>query len=156
MPGTQPQPSSDPDAVFAGLAPAVLLGLCIYGEARGEPVEGKVAVACVVRNRAAAKNGDYRLVILAPRQFSCFNIGDRNRPILEGLAQHFDVQNDPPLRECAWVAEGTVRGYLRDNTGGANHYLTAALFDDPTQRPPWANPIGVTARVGRHVFLRVA
>jgi spore germination cell wall hydrolase CwlJ-like protein len=40
------------DAELVGqLSQLDTLALTIYGEARGERVEGRVAVACVVRNR---------------------------------------------------------------------------------------------------------
>ena len=28
-----------------------VLGLTLYGEARGEPIEGQIAVACCIKNR---------------------------------------------------------------------------------------------------------
>jgi len=58
-----------------------LLTMCLWGEARNQPEEGVVAVAHVVRNRVlSGKWGDtWRDVLLAPKQFSCFNPNDLNR-----------------------------------------------------------------------------
>lgn len=58
-----------------------ILARTIYGEARGEPWEGKIAVAWVVRNRAERGGwwGDtIREVCLKPWQFSCWNETDPN------------------------------------------------------------------------------
>ena len=46
----------------------------LFGEARGEPVEGLIAVGSVIRNRvkAARFGSTYRAVCLARWQFSCW------------------------------------------------------------------------------------
>ena len=59
----------------------VVLALTIWGESRGECVEGQIAVACVVRNRlkrAISTAPRWRDICLAPEQFSCFNEDDPN------------------------------------------------------------------------------
>ena len=71
---------------FADLSEARLLGLCIWAEARGEGMEGRVAVGSVVLNRV--KHGrmndpwgrrygrSVHTVIMAPYQFSWLNSND--------------------------------------------------------------------------------
>ena len=59
-----------------------LLTGTIYGEARGEPWGGKVAVGMTVRERVRYPGHwkwgrNWREVMLAPEQFSCW--GDHNR-----------------------------------------------------------------------------
>ncbi len=66
-----------------------LLARCIWGEARGEPIQGKLAVAHVVLNRVKAQSyygKTIRDVILKPWQFSCFNENDPNllAPVRKG------------------------------------------------------------------------
>jgi len=64
-----------------------VLARTIYGEARGETVRGKEAVACVIMNRVrrAQERGGYwwgasvEKVCLKPWQFSCWNEHDPNR-----------------------------------------------------------------------------
>ncbi len=82
-------PLPDPKKPFKEQDPRVLLAMCIFGEARGEGDEGKLAVGCVVRNRVNSE-GRYGVgfpgVILKPWQFSSFNANDPNRhKLLEPL-----------------------------------------------------------------------
>ena len=50
-----------------------LYAATVFLEAEGEPEEGKVAVAWVIRNRIDAKTTTIREIALAPWQFSCWN-----------------------------------------------------------------------------------
>src|SRR5512134_3045692 len=54
----------------------------VYGEARGEPHEGRLAVAHVILNRARAGGWFGAGVSEVCLQFSCWNPGDPNRPRL--------------------------------------------------------------------------
>jgi hypothetical protein len=55
-----------------------ILALTLYGEARGEPIEGIIAVGCVIRNRVNDTKkrwpNTYRGVCLQPWQFSALNV----------------------------------------------------------------------------------
>lgn len=129
----------------------VLLSLLVWGEARGEPVEGQIAVAYVVRNRVRKGLRSWKQVMLQPYQFSCFNEGDPN------LSKIVELIGSPNrgglvLQQCYWVAQGVFEDMLLDNTGGATHYMTKSLYDSP-QRPSWARNMKVTKIIGRHVFL---
>ena len=80
-----------PDKPLAEQPPVSLLALTLWGEARGEPVLGKRAVAWVVRNRMSIAeawlerkgrqhplfgDGTVAGVVLRPYQFSCWLKGD--------------------------------------------------------------------------------
>ena len=57
----------------------VLLGLCVYGEARGESVLGQIAVSEVVFNRYDDSSKTIiEQILLRPLQFSCFNRGNKS------------------------------------------------------------------------------
>lgn len=146
------------------LTDAIALTATLFGEARGEPVLGQIAVACVVRNRVrqARVPRSYVDVCTAPWQFSCWHEDGANRD-LTLLVAHALVTAQPPglsagelraLRQCAWIAAGVISGELHDDpTGSATHYLTAQLFQ---RKPPsWAIDQPVLATIGAHVFLRV-
>ena len=88
------------------------LARTLYGEARGESRQGKIAVACVVLNRVKRKkmcgwrdiNG-YRVATVAatclkPWQFSCWNKNDPNRKI---IIQVTDA--NPKFAECLDIAQ---------------------------------------------------
>ncbi len=129
-----------------------ILTLTIYGEARGEPIEGQIAVGCVIRNRTNGKG--FSQVCLAPKQFSCWNEHDSNRVILEKIAQKMiagQVLNDNMLDQISWVAKGIINNLIIDNTHGAKNYLTRKLFiNNP---PSWAQNLkNEPLVIGRQLF----
>lgn len=132
-----------------------VLALTIYGEARGEPVEGQVAVGWVIKNRAAKRMQTIQEVCLAPAQFSCWwgddvnalRVRDRARRVLLG-----EVPADARWLAILQVAHQVLVGAIADPTAGSDHYLTTALYEsDP---PAWAKTMPVVAVIGRHTFLR--
>lgn len=131
-----------------------VLALTLWGEARGEPTVGKLAVASVLRNRKAALRWGttYDAVCRAPKQFSCWNDGDPNRPRLDELAgllaRGVDV-SDAALRECLWIADGVLGNAFPSLVGRALHYYATWL----PQPPKWASAGRVVATIGDHVFL---
>jgi N-acetylmuramoyl-L-alanine amidase len=131
------------------------LARTLWGEARGEPVDGQVAVAWVIRNRArrrtfagplAGRWGAVARVCTAPWQFSCWNESDPNRRRLEVLRQD-------EMRAQVEVARNVLEGLVEDATGGADHYHTIVAPAWATAWPPgWASQMRESARFGGHVF----
>lgn len=140
--------------------------LTLWAEARSEPIEGIVGVACVIRNRVLTPGrfgGTYAAVCLAPKQFSCWNDGpDENhqrvmalaRAVSNGLPERIELQRDPIIRQVRWVARGVQSGELLDRTKGASHYLTVDLYE--TAPPTWARDVREVLTLGTQVFLRAA
>lgn len=135
------------------------LTLTIWGESRGEPIDGKVGVAMVMRNRLGTKYRGaltYVDVCTAHAQFSAWTDEvtqmQAEAELLTGdptLAHH----PDPTLRLCWEIARATIAGTLSDNTRGSNHYLTTELYQSAT--PVWARGVAVLT-LGNQVFLNVA
>lgn len=125
-----------------------IMARTIYGEARGQGLEGMVAVASVILNRtlSPAKYG-YEIsgVCLKPMQFSCWNDEDPNLPILMK-----PPSGDLVFTTARIVANLAKKGLLRDNTGGANLYHSARMVDFPR----WASATGVVwkKQIGNHIF----
>ncbi|WP_084536686.1 cell wall hydrolase [Azospirillum halopraeferens] len=125
------------------------LARTLWGEARGEPVRGIEAVAAVVVNRVrrAERRGglwwgnDIIAVCRKPRQFSCWNADDPNRPKLLAV-----TAADPVFATCLRVARRAVAGLLPDPTGGATHYHRIGIT------PSWSIGHAPCAEIGRHVF----
>lgn len=121
-----------------------LLALLIWREAEGEPIEGKIAVGWVVRNRAFHTNPpDWSGVMTKKLQFSSLTApGDAC------------LVKWPTAISYAWIdamtaAEGVYTGALADPTGGATHYVNLAVA-----HPAWANVLQFVTKVGSHSFFR--
>lgn len=143
--------------VIAALTGPEVLALTLFGEARSERVEGKVAVGCVVRNRVAARRfgGDnYKSVCLAPWQFSCWKRegGPENYEAVLKAARliHARKPLGSALRECLWVSEGVLQQHAMDITRASTHYMTSALWE--SKPPKWAIGQTPAIRIGGHVF----
>jgi len=141
--------------LFGRLADGDLLGLLIYLEGRGEPIEGRIAIANVVRNRVnKSESKSYFAIITAKNQFSCFNSNDPNYSIGVSIATRMfnrQMYEDltHKLQECRWVAMGIVNGSILDNTQGAKFY-----FNPKIVIPSWAKDMTTTVKIGNHTFLR--
>lgn len=141
------------------LSSSEIVGLTIIGEARDEPIEGQVAVGCVLRNRFLSNPTKYKTyhdVCLESKQFSCWNSDDPNRALLVKLAT--DIFDHAPIsdvyvRQCMFIAQGIVERVIADNTKGALHYMTIKLFQ--TNRPLWAKRVKDTIARGNQVFFNV-
>ena len=131
--------------------------LTIVGEARGEPVEGQIAVANVIVNRSRKRQQTIKDICLAPKQFSCWNFGDPNRAKIDKLAFRIlqGEYNFPEYTQIQWVVEGIIGHKLKDNVKGRDHYMTTSLFNSD-KRPSWAKmPKTDPIELGNHTFLEV-
>jgi N-acetylmuramoyl-L-alanine amidase len=147
--------------LLEALSPYEILGLTIIGEARGEPIEGQIAVGCTIRNRLRSNPHRYKSytdVCLAPLQFSCWNKSDPNRSFLLDLARKMvnsQTIADLYLKQCLFVARGIVDGFVIDTVKGGKNYMTTDLFNS-SKRPGWAdNPKDGTIIKGKQTFFDV-
>ena len=138
------------------MPPSVILAVLIWGEARGEPIQGQIAVANVVRNRVLHRNDlNWLAVCLADRQFSCFNVDDPNYHLIQRAVGNLTTAlPTPELAQAKWIADGVMAGVVKDNTKGATHYLETVLLT--TKPPAWAVNQPVLVEIGHHSFLKVA
>lgn len=127
----------------------------VWGEARGEGLDGMHAVTNVIQNRVDTDlfNDDkpdwwgegHVDVVTKPWQFSAYNPGDPNRTKLENVGD-----DDTRFATAIELAARSVRGDLPDITGGATHYHTLDLFP----RPAWVAVATPTVRIGNHQFYK--
>lgn len=108
------------------------LARLVYGEARGEPFEGQVAVAAVVINRMASKDFGNSLseVIFEPGAFTAVNDGQ------------FYLE---PNGTAYQAAQAALRGW--DPSGEALYYWNPVTA---TNKWVWSRPI--VTQIGQHVF----
>lgn len=123
-----------------------ILAKTIWGEARGEPLEGQKAIACVVLNRLNSGirwwGTDARSICLTPYQFSCWLKSDPNRPKLMAATP----ETDPIYAQCLSVSAAAMAGALADNTRGADSYKR---IGSPAK---WALALSPVITIGKHEF----
>ena len=150
-----------------------VVAVCLYGEARSEPIEGIVAVANVIRNRVKADiHGDnkpdwwgegYSDVVTRPWQFSMWHVngGATNYKRVKAFAQHLAERKEAvgiKARQCIGVAHCIVGDYFADNVNGADHYHAVKVPEvngKPLSRPFWALKRVPVKQVGGHVFYKL-
>ena len=118
----------------------------LWGEARGEPDSGKIAVAWVIRNRAEKSGKSIADVCLQPHQFSCW---------FDGQAPKVRTRTNAQLGVLLPIARGVLDGQILDNTQGANHYHTILRPAGVKRWPPaWAEGHRGTT-IGSQIFYRI-
>ena len=121
------------------------LALAIYFEARGEPFEGQMAVAQVVRNRVR----DPRY----PSSICAVVFQNANRRHRCQFSFACDGKSDRARDRVAWdravrIARLINTGPMRDLTVAATHYHADYVA------PDWAGHLSQTVKIGRHLFYR--
>ena len=142
----------DNKSIFENISNMETFALTIYGEARGEPIEGQIAVANVIYNRS--ENNNYKEVCLKPRQFSCWNKFDPNFPMLLEMGEKLILGteiNDMYFEQCKYIAIGIDQRKILDNTHGSENYLTKHLFYSD-RKPEWAKNVKSFMELGSQVF----
>lgn len=126
-----------------------VLARTLFGEARGESLSGKEAVACVIMNRVqrGRDRGGYwwgdsiTAVCQKPWQFSCWNENDPNREKILAMEPGHKV-----FDTCVRIARRALSGCLEDATKGATHYHTKNV------NPPWSRGRPACVEIGHHLF----
>lgn len=120
------------------------LALVVWREASGEPREGKIAVAAVIRNRVAATHLDDTWDDVIERKWAFSSMtapGDATlvRWPHDGDVSWIDAMN---------VAQGIFDGSIADNTQGATMYANLAVCS-----PSWDfSKLKQTVKIGNHTF----
>lgn len=121
-----------------------MLALCIWREARAEPLEGRVAVAFTVLNRAKHPGwwgNDVYSVVTKPWQYSSITApGDKQLHLFPKLS-------DTTWLECLQVASDVLDGDVPNPVPGADSY-----FADYIPAPKWATADKFVRQIGHHLF----
>lgn len=144
----------------------ILLGMLVWGEARGEPGIGKDAVAHTVLNRLALSphfGKTLKDIILRPWAFSSFNENDPNRSKMLDPLAHGSIAE---WAAAILAANNALSGASQDPTNGATHYVTVDLWRRPCPEgrdPKWFEEPEIVeghtvekARIGNQVFAKAA
>lgn len=152
----------DPNEVYC-------LATNIYHEARGEPLDGQIAVASVTINRVQDRRwpnticevvyqAQYDPETQQPRlyrcQFSWYCDGEEREISFRRAYFRENVVEIRDIEMKAWVESVELAllielAVVKDNTNGATHYYNSNLV-----HPRWAQYYTRTVRYGQHVFYR--
>ena len=116
----------------------------VWGEARGEDKEGRIAVASVSLNRKNKQGWmgkTIKDVCLKKWQFSCWNENDPNLEKIKNLKLE-------DLTEFLDIAYGVVSGMYEDPTSGSTHYYAKSMKSPPK----WAEGKEPVLDHGGHLF----
>jgi spore germination cell wall hydrolase CwlJ-like protein len=129
-----------------------LLVGAVLGEAAGESIRGMAGVLHVINNRAGGDLTKVASVLLAPRQFSCFN-GASTRREAQARARRLMTKHASQLPQAEALTDRLIAGTLADVTNGATYYLNPHAV---AYRPEWARASHGRhlATIGRHEFWR--
>lgn len=118
------------------------LALCVWREARGETLLGKLLVCQVIENRVTDPRwpDTYIGVITQPLQFSAFNKNDPN-------VTAYPSETDRAWPDCVAAADLILAA--PSPITHATHYCVKTL------RPAWCDEQKIVAREGNHIFLRL-
>lgn len=119
-----------------------ILAANLYFEARGEGVDGMIAVANVVRNRVNDPEfpSTYREVITQPKQFSWYSPNTS-----------LTIDDDKSWELAQRIAMQELRGKLPDLVNGARFYANPRKVD--ISRHQWVAKYQPLAEVGKHVYM---
>ena len=137
--------------MIASLPKEVVMGLTVYGEARGQPLEGQRAVAWVIRNRADHPcwwGSNIIDVCLKKSQFSCWNADDPNYHILINK----ETRTLPFIRALIKLCGSVLLDDpVNDPTLGCNHYCTNSVIKK-TKKKKNQKPAVI---IGDHAFFKL-
>ena len=142
-----PAPVPDRKSPLEDQKPHILMAICVWAEARGEPQSGKLAVAYVIRNRMKDRRWPDTLkeIILQPMQFQ----GVWNHKHMVRLLDPTGVDmHDEPWQDCIQACADSLTGRLDDPTNGATHFV-ATWGTDPWEHDPRMESRG---QIGQHKF----
>lgn len=114
------------------------LALNIYHEARGEPLQGKIAVAHVTISRATKRRMAVKAVVTQPHQFSWYSDSKPD-----------DITDHDAFIQCIEASLAAMDQRLQGDTmGGADHYHATSV------NPTWNRNMKVIAKIGNHIFYK--
>ena len=132
--------------LIAALSDPQIVGLTLYGEARGGTPQLRAAIASVILNRVKAQHQAWGLtareVCLKPWQFSCWKVegGASNHQAVMDAAGHLlrNAVIGPVLKGCLALGAEVCTGTLTDTAHGATMYYAPAAMVPADRVPSWA------------------
>tara|TARA_Y100000588_G_scaffold379149_2_gene460843 strand:+ start:91 stop:699 length:609 start_codon:yes stop_codon:yes gene_type:complete len=120
-----------------------LITRTVWGEARSQSFEGKIAIAEVILKRIRDAGGKVSEVVKAKKQFSCWNQKDPNRRKMLKLEK-----TDAHYKTAREALEKALEG-TSPISQGADHYHARYV------KPKWARGQKPVVTIGAHHFYNI-
>lgn len=129
--------------------PDALAIVTIWQEAQGEPIEGKIAVGEVIRNRMARRyssDGTVAGTVCRRYQFSAWNDDPQGNDLLIRSLKIRD--DDNTVKDCIRAWE------ISKDSDFAKHAVLYCNLAVLPQRPKWARDDKCVTVIGNHSFFK--
>ena len=129
------------------MTPSVCLAIAIYFEARGEPLEGQVAVAQVILNRVVSKKREFA------KKFDVCSVIKKDRAftfVPEDKELRVPRQS-PSWTQSQQVAQAVMDGYTEDHISSDTYFYANV---SKTDRLAWTKGLEEYTKIGNHTFWR--
>lgn len=122
----------------------VFLALMLWREARGENIDGKIAVAHCVLNRVSSPKWWGKTIMDVI--FKKFQFSSLTDPKDKQLTT-WPASADAAWQTCLAVAGGSVSGLYKNPVPGADSYHDTSIMP-----PKWATPENFVKKIGKLMF----
>lgn len=117
----------------------------VYHEARGESIDGQVAVAHVIMNRALFRGLTCQEVVYQSKQFSCYNV--TKTPLIRDYQAFIIAQ-----KAVEMAREERLRGL---SFYGSEYFMNEkVVLQKYGHLPGWLDNMTTVAIIGRHTFYK--
>lgn len=142
---------------FLKLSDKQVMALTIYGEARGESTDGKIAVGSVILERVKHRKWDgetVKEVCFKKWQFSCYLENDPNYGKLLNIAENWDaaMATNPALNDCYTIASGLIDGTIPETPEIEAAHCCQYATRRGAAAVKWDDGMTEIATIGGHVF----
>jgi len=116
-----------------------------YHEARGEPLDGQIAVVHVILNRALTRGLSVREVVYQSKQFECYQ--KTKTPIIKNYRAF--------IIACTATEMARQQRLNGESLYGAEYFMNTDLVIERYGRlPTWLNNMTAVTTIKRHTFYK--
>lgn len=131
-------------ALHTTIQDVAFLALVLWREARGEPTEGKIAVAHSIMNRVKRPSWwGHSVMTVVTKKWQYSSMTDPK----DAQLVRWPTDSDREWLDCLSIAYDVYMGSLDNPAPGADSY-----FADSIPPPNWADPKKFVVKIGHHSF----
>ncbi|MCP3681585.1 MAG: cell wall hydrolase [bacterium] len=133
-----------------------LIAMTMYGEARGQSLNGQILVGFTLMNRWKHPNPrrygkTLHDICWKREQFDCWKKGNVNyKKMHKAMQTLIDMGVSKRMEQCMYLSSGVLTGHILDISKGANHF-----YATKTKKPFWAKGHTPCVIEGDHAFYKL-